>query len=101
MPAKKNKDAAPAPAATTTPAPAAAGEGEIKFRISEKLNGVFGEYSSLDVEIGVAIPKSPEAFEAEIDRFMPRMVAKVQKVMNDIATGSGFKAPWGAEEKKK
>lgn len=81
------------------PSPATTGEGEVKFRISQKLNGVFGEYSSLDVEIGISIPKNPEAFEAEIDRFMPRMVAKVQKVMNDIATGSGFKAPWGEEKK--
>lgn len=84
---------------SANPSPAITGEGEVKFRISQKLNGVFGEYSSLDVEIGISIPKNPEAFEAEIDRFMPRMVAKVQKVMNDIATGSGFKAPWGEEKK--
>lgn len=68
--------------------------GLVSFRLSEKLPNAFGEYSSLDMEIGLVIPGDPNQFEAMIDKFLPRVVLKIQGTMNQITTGSGFKALW-------
>lgn len=68
--------------------------GTVDFAIGEKLPGVFGEYSSLDVQIGLSIPCDPNNFEKMIDKFLPRIVLKVQTTMNAIAQGSGYKAVW-------
>jgi LAS superfamily LD-carboxypeptidase LdcB len=69
-------------------------QGSVHFKIGEKLPGVFGEYSSLEVEIGLSVPGDPAQFEKVIDKFLPRMVLKAQTTMNAIAEGSGYKAVW-------
>ena len=64
------------------------------FRISERLAGVFGEYSSLEVGIDIPIFPNGQPFEDNIDNLMPRMVTKIQDTMNRISIGSGFGPCW-------
>ena len=73
-------------------------KGEITFYIGEKLPEVFGQYSSLEVGIGLKIPGDPAKFEGQIDQVLPRIVMKIQSTMNLIAQGSGFKAIWGSQQ---
>lgn len=73
-------------------------KGEITFYIGEKLPEVFGQYSSLEVGIGLKIPGDPAKFEGQIDQVLPRIVMKIQSTMNLIAQGSGFKAIWGKQQ---
>lgn len=69
-------------------------EGDISVFIDEKLNDVFGQYTSLGVSIGLKFPGNVEDFEKEIDRFTKRADDKVKQIMNGIATASGNPAPW-------
>ena len=90
--------AAAAPATNPAPAPTPVDitkQGLVSFKIGEKLAGVFGEYTSLEMEIGLMVPGDPSHFEAVIDKFLPRVVLKIQGTMNQIAVGSGFKSVWG------
>jgi len=64
------------------------------FRISEKLSGVFGDYSSLEVGIDIPILPTGKPFEDNIDNLFPRMVVKIQDTMNRISIGSGFGPCW-------
>ncbi len=74
--------------------------GEIGFGVDEKLNDVFGSYTSLGVHIALKFPGDVSEFEAEIDKFAKRADVKVKQIMNDIAARSGVKIPpWGSEKK--
>lgn len=67
------------------------------FNVAQRLGGVFGDFSSL--EVGISLPiflgkDGFEAFEGKIDTVMPSVVRKIQKTMNDITVGSGYTLCW-------
>lgn len=70
--------------------------GEVGFTIDEKLNDVFGPYTSLGVGISLKFTADVNSFEAEIDKFLRRADKKVKDSMNIIAQQSGVKVPWGS-----
>ena len=72
--------------------------GEIGFGIDEKLNDVFGPYTSLGVSIHLTFPGDVENFEKEIDKFTRRADAKIKTVMNEVAAQSGAELPWGGKK---
>lgn len=94
----KEEDMAPKKDEKQSDVPAPVEQGEVSFYIGEKLPEVFGQYSSLEVGIGVKIPGDPMKFEAHVDKFLSRMVMKIQTTMNVIAQGSGYKAVWGGQQ---
>ena len=71
--------------------------GEVSFQVEETIAGVFGDYSSLKMLIGLRFPGNVENFEEEIDRFLPRALVKMQGTMNQIAVESGFPEVWPKE----
>lgn len=79
----------------------AAKEGKITLVVDEKIPGVFGDYSSLGVTIGLEIPGDVTKFETEIDLFTKRLVTKIQSVANEISAMSGVPLPWSAKAQKK
>lgn len=74
--------------------------GEISFGVEEKLNDVFGQYTSLGVSIRLSFPGDVNNFEAEIDKFIKRADKKVKASMNVVAAQSGVKDPWGSKGNK-
>jgi hypothetical protein len=74
--------------------------GEISFGVSETISGVFGEFSSLEVHIGLKWPGSVDNFETEIDKMIERTDDKVKEVSSRIAVLSGYPNPWLKEEGK-
>ena len=72
--------------------------GKISIRMSEKLNNVFGQYTSMEVSIGLEFEGDVEKFETEIDDFTGRADAKIKEVMGEVVTSSGYDNPWQAEE---
>jgi hypothetical protein len=73
--------------------------GEINIGVEEKLNDVFGPYTSLGVSIGLKFPGDVNNFEGEIDKFVQRADKKVKESMNTIAAQSNVDAPWGGKKK--
>lgn len=88
---KDEKTTPPAPVSAVLVAP-------IYFPISMTLAGVFGEYSSLEVGIHLPIYGNLTDFEKKIDEAMPRIVGKIQSIMNQITVGSGFGPCWNIAE---
>lgn len=74
--------------------------GKIELALDEKIPGVFGDYSSLGVAIGLSFEGDVESFEKEIDKFTPRLVNKIQSMANEIAAQSGVPAIWNKKEQK-
>jgi hypothetical protein len=74
--------------------------GKVTVVVDEKIPGVFGDYSSLGVTIGLEIPGNVDKFEAEIDVFTKRLVTKIQSMANEIAAASGVQLPWDKKTKK-
>lgn len=68
--------------------------GEITLGVDQKLNDVFGPYTSLGVSIGLRFDGDIDQFEAELDKFTMRAAAKAKQIMNEIAVKSGAKEPW-------
>lgn len=71
------------------------------FNVAQRLAGVFGEFSSLEVGISLPIFLGEDGFEAfgeKIDTVMPSVVRKIQKTMNDITVGSGYALCWGSAQ---
>lgn len=83
---------------TTTRKKDMAKPGKISVRMSEKLNNVFGQYTSMEVSIGLEFEGDVESFETEIDEYTARADAKIKEVMGEVVTSSGYDNPWKAEE---
>jgi hypothetical protein len=71
--------------------------GKIRIGMSEKLNNVFGQYTSMEVSISLEFDGDVKNFESEIDEFTSRADAKIKEVMSDVVTSSGYDNPWEAE----
>lgn len=88
---KTSTPAPPAPVSSVLVAP-------IYLPINMRLAGVFGEFSSLEVGIHLPIYGNLTDFEKKIDEAMPRIVGKLQGLMNQITVGSGFGPCWTTSE---
>ena len=72
--------------------------GKIRVGMSEKLNNVFGEYTSMEANISLEWDGDIDNFEAEIDELAPRSDAKIKAIMSGVITSAGYDDPWGGKE---
>lgn len=72
--------------------------GKIRVGMSEKLNNVFGDYTSMEASISLEWDGDVDNFEAEIDGFAPRSDAKIKAIMSGVITAAGYDDPWGGKE---
>lgn len=68
--------------------------GKIQIGMSEKLNNVFGQYTSMEVSISLEFEGNVAEFEKEIDTYTARADAKIKEVMGAVVTSSGYDNPW-------